>query len=75
MRGCGRKKIEKHLMVNRNYLALPRAPRRSRPPSALPAIHFLPKGDCVPLGTLPEKRENADGKHTDKPKFEISPIP
>ena len=30
---------------------------------------FLPKGDCVPLGTLPEKRENADGEQTDKPQF------
>ena len=39
-------------------------PRHRRP------FPFLPKGDCVPLGTLPEKRENAKRKQTDKPKFE-----
>ena len=38
-------------------------PRHRRP------FPFLPKGDCVPLGTLPEKRENAKRKQTDKPKF------
>ncbi|MBQ4112105.1 MAG: hypothetical protein IJD38_04835, partial [Clostridia bacterium] len=28
---------------------------------------FLPKGDCVPLGTLPEKRENANDKQFTNP--------
>ena len=42
----------------------PGRPRHRRP------FPFLPKGDCVPLGTLPEKRENAKRKQTDNPKFD-----
>jgi hypothetical protein len=58
-------------LVIANFLAASAArqgaqgrPRHRRPSS------FLPKGDSVPLGTLPEKRENANDKQFDKPKFE-----
>ena len=58
-------------LVIANFLAASAArqgaqgrPRHRRP------FPFLPKGDCVPLGTLPEKRENAKRKQTVKPKFE-----
>ena len=82
-RGGSRKKIgynEKHTeqenckkpFAHSNFLAptgarqgAPGRPRHRRPPP------FLPKGDCVPLGTLPEKRENADGEQTDKLKFTV----
>ena len=50
-----------------NLLALPRAPRRSRPPSALPATR-LGKGGFAPF--TPTKEET---QLTDKPKFENIP--
>ena len=58
-------------LVIANFLAASAARQgaQGRPRHRRPLL-FLPKGDCVPLGTLPEKRENADGKYTDKPKFE-----
>ena len=58
-------------LVIANFLAASAARQgaQGRPRHRRPSP-FLPKGDCVPLGTLPEKRENAGGEQTDKLQFE-----
>ena len=51
-----------------------RASGRSRPPPTPPAVHFFPKGDCVPLGPLLNAcRLFYSFKQTDKQQFEFSP--
>ena len=51
------------------FLHLPVRPEALKAALGTAGPPFLPKGDCVPLGTLPEKRENANDKQFDKPKF------
>ncbi|MBQ1982073.1 MAG: hypothetical protein II229_02465, partial [Clostridia bacterium] len=63
-------------LVIANFLAATAARQgaQGRPRHRRPLL-FLPKGDCVPLGTLPEKRENVNRKQPDKPKSETQPEP